>query len=186
MKQITFFFVCAIATLCMPFHAYSQKLENIFLSASENRNIAIQKNSFNTSFKSTLGLSEDYCFRQYDSITSIKKTNTVDELGYTHIRYLQYYKGFKIEHADIRAHFKGEDLHSVNGEYIKAADIDTSITISKPDAVKKAKMFFADLHVVDTTSLKSFYQAPEMVICNNHLHLNHVAACRIQNRPLFH
>lgn len=172
MKKITFYFVCAITTLCMPFHAYSQKLESIFIYASENRNIAIQKNSFNTSIKATLGLSDDYCFRRHDSVTGIKNANAVDAMGYTHIRYLQYYKGIKVEHADIRAHFRGEDLHSVNGEYIKTADIDTSVSISISDAVKKAKLYFADLHIVDTASLKSFYQAPEMVICNNHLHMD--------------
>ena len=171
MKRIVIFFTCAIATLCMPFQTYSQKLESIFLSASENRSIAIQKNSFNTSLKSTLGLSDVYCFRQHDSAASANRTNTVDAQGYTHIRYLQYYKGIKVEHADIRAHFRGGDLYSVNGEYIKAADIDTSITLSKHDAVKKAKLFFADLHVVDTASLKSYYQTPKMVICNNRLHI---------------
>ena len=171
MKRILIFFTFAIATLCIPFQAYSQKLENIFLPASEKGGIAIQKNSFNTSFKSTLGLSDVYSFRQHDSAASAKRTNTVDALGYTHIRYLQYYKGIKVEHADIRAHFRGGELYSVNGEYIKAVDIDTSITLSKPDAVKKAKLFFADLHVVDTASLKSYFQTTEMVICNNHLHI---------------
>ena len=172
MKRIVIFFTCAIATLCMPIQAYSQKLESIFLSVSENRSIAIQKNSFNISFKSTLGLSDDYYFKQHDSAASAKRTNTVDALGYTHIRYLQYYKGIKVEHADIRAHFLGGELYSVNGEYIKAAEIDTSVSISKIDAVKIAKLFFAARHTVDTASLKSFYQAPEMVLCNNRLNVD--------------
>lgn len=169
MKKSTTIFVSIIATLLVPYQVHSQKLESIFLSASENRDVPIQKNAFNASFKSFLGISDDYSFKPYDSVAGIKKENEVDALGFNNIRYLQYYKGIKVENADIRVRFRDDKFHSLNGEYVKCTGINTNTILSKTEAIRKAKIFFAGIHDVDSTSLKSYHQTPELVICNNHM-----------------
>ncbi len=61
----------------------------------------------------------------------LDKMSEKDELGYVHERYMQYYKGIKIEPSDIRVHYLNDLFVSANGEYVDAPNIDVSIALSK-------------------------------------------------------
>jgi Zn-dependent metalloprotease len=72
-----------------------------------------------------LNLSSSYSF-----IPS-EKTIVRDKLGMTHIRFNQYYNGFKVEFAQIITHYgTSGDLLKFNGSYFNVESVNTSVSIS--------------------------------------------------------
>ena len=55
------------------------------------------------------------------------KNETKDELGITHRKYQQYYKGIKVENAEYLLHGKDNNIEVINGDYQ-----DVNIQIIKP------------------------------------------------------
>jgi len=111
---------------------------------SEDHQFEISLNSKNAkeSLKTHLGIPADYEFR--DKIIegvygAVFPTRIVDELGYTHERYSQYYKGTRVEHSDIRTHYFDGKLVAVNGTYSDIPNIDVSVVLTKESAIQKAK-----------------------------------------------
>lgn len=95
----------------------------------------------------------------------------VDEFGYTHKRYSQYYKGIKIEETDIIIHLIDNKFSSANGEYIQLAYLDTTKNISFNLARNNALDFLIETIPgcsQDDTFLSS-ENSFEVTICNNKL-----------------
>jgi bacillolysin len=61
-----------------------------------------------------------------------------DNLGYTHIRYHQFYKNTPVNGAMIISHNLDENIRSVNGEYYPIKGVNTTPSISSEEALKKA------------------------------------------------
>ena len=111
---------------------------------SDVRQFDISFNSKNAkgSLITQMGIPTDYEFR--DKIIegvygAVFPTRIVDELGYTHERYSQYYKGTRVEHSDIRTHYFDGKLVAVNGTYSDIPNIDVSVVLTKESAIQKAK-----------------------------------------------
>ena len=83
-----------------------------------------------------------------------------DRLGYTHSRYQQYYKGFKVWASDLYLHFDAAGtLSSMNGRYHPTPDIsgDVIFSITREQAIDRAARLVgitADkLHVYDSEKI---------------------------------
>lgn len=139
-------------------------------SFSQEKKIArmIDKKSYQkTSIIKVLELSTDYSL-EYNNLSK------VDDSIAEHERYILYYKGIKIENSDIRVHYY-ENKVIINGEYFNVTDIDTSINITKDEALVKAKLYFKRLLKRDDIKdslLKSYHNIPEIVLCKNYFDFN--------------
>ena len=70
------------------------------------------------------------------SFSSLKITQ--DNLGFTHHRLQQLYKGFKIDGAIILTHSKNNEVKSFNGEWFKDISLSNAIAISEKQALQFA------------------------------------------------
>lgn len=104
--------------------------------------------------------------------SSVLKTNTdyqfvlykkeKDELGYTHYRYREFYKGVKVEHGVYYVHVKDGKVTSANGEFYSNISQNLSsvnAAITKSDALRKAKSLFNSKEINDLSK-----QADELTI----------------------
>ncbi len=61
-----------------------------------------------------------------------------DELGFTHYRYRQYYKGYPIAYTMLIVHVKQGIVHSFNGFYIPTQGLEEEIRVSEQQIKQKA------------------------------------------------
>lgn len=89
-----------------------------------------------------------------------------DELGYTHYRYRELYKGVKVEHGVYYVHAKNGRVTSVNGEfYPNIAQTLSSVTaqVDKNSALIKAKSLFNSPDIKDLSKTNN----PLTIVFNN-------------------
>lgn len=131
------------------------------LITQEDANKCFQKNrSSALALKELLRLSEEHVLQNI-------RTET-DALGYSHERFEQYYKGIKIENADVRVHYKDGKFYYANGEYIDFNYFDTTKTVSHTEAITLAEKFALSILGGERKfTLGSLRIEPEIVICLN-------------------
>jgi len=61
-----------------------------------------------------------------------------DELGFTHQKFEQYYKGVKIEHATYTVHARAGAVESLSGDYEKVDKLSTTPSLSASAALSRA------------------------------------------------
>ena len=137
--------------------------------------------------------SSDYGIRDAKNILSgmlslqqndalIETDKTVDELGFTHIEYQQYFKGVRVEYGRYKVHARNDKISVVNGEF-KAIDQNLSVVpaISEAVALEKAIRFVGAREYIWNTPDASMYYtqvngtyAPkaELVVVNNYENKN--------------
>jgi len=141
--------------------------------------IAIDSNQVEIFLTTVLKIPNDYEFKK-QNIKGTNQTREVDDLGYAHERYEQYYKRIKVEDADIRTHYLNDLLVLANGEYVNAPNIDTVVMLSKEEAIQAAIAYIGAteyiweeeednnwLKSITNDSTASFYPKAELVICLN-------------------
>ena len=114
MKNIYRLLVVTLFSLCTYF-LQAQNIDTISLQKSangkikfahvSNAKIADAANFFKNTLQTTDG----------DSFVLMKESK--DELGMTHQRYQQYYKGIKVENAEYMLHGKNGNIETINGDY---------------------------------------------------------------------
>ncbi len=109
---------------------FNSKLTNLPLQVSFDESKHLSENQFIDWMKKDLIQNEEVSF------VSIKKNN--DQLGLSHNRLQQYYKGYKIEGAIILAHSKNNKVKSFNGDWFKDISLSNSISISEQQALQFA------------------------------------------------
>ena len=80
--------------------------------------------------KSMFGLTATDEMRQ----TKIK----TDEIGFTHVRYQQYYNNIKIEGAECIAHHNGQSLKTINGVIVTGLALNTNPQVAETAAFTNA------------------------------------------------
>jgi len=104
----------------MYYSVFSQQSDTLYIRMGENGKIRFARFAVNDSsnrkmakdtifLKSILGTTQDDEFR-------LKRENT-DELGITHKRFQQYYKGIKVENANYLLHGKNGNIDVINGSF---------------------------------------------------------------------
>jgi Zn-dependent metalloprotease len=83
-----------------------------FVIDFDNEYNSVQDKDINDILKSKLNGPKEYDFVLQVVKGTKDKTSETDEFGFTHQRYSQYYKGFKIENSDIRVHLRDNLLVS--------------------------------------------------------------------------
>jgi Zn-dependent metalloprotease len=91
---------------------------------------ATTANDFFTAFSSKLQTSSN------DTFTLLKKEQ--DNIGYTHYRFQQNFKGVPLEGVQFLLHEKNGKLTSANGNFYSGLDLITTASISKQEAIQKA------------------------------------------------
>jgi Zn-dependent metalloprotease len=94
---------------------------------------------------------------EYKTIRSEK-----DQIGYTHERFQQYFKGIKVEHAVYVVHSRNDVIESMSGEYKITNDINVTPSVSSAKAVENAKAFINAQEYMQEDKAST----PELVIVN--------------------
>lgn len=91
-------------------------------------------------------------------LSSTETTNLQD------IKYIQYFKGVKVEHSAVTAHFKNGELTSITGMYVSIPDsLSVNPAMASNEAIRMLELKLAEdksIHVSLDNSIK-----PELVIC---------------------
>lgn len=70
---------------------------------------------------------------------SLKYTGTFHgKDGYAHMKYQQFYGGYKVEAGQLVMHMKGNRVHSINGKFFPRLKVDTTLAVSRYAAINKA------------------------------------------------
>ncbi|MFN3849999.1 MAG: M4 family metallopeptidase [Spirosomataceae bacterium] len=82
-----------------------------------------------------------------------------DELGFTHAKYRQYYKGIKVEHGVYISHERGGMIESLSGDYKKGDDSrKTKADLKEEDALAVAMKFSGGTEFMwQTEDAESYY-----------------------------
>ena len=167
-----------LALMLLSFSGHSQTLKSFYLKSNDISD-TLNSNVIKDSLKVKLSIANDYLF-DFKIINGQKASSFQDDLGITHERYSQYYKGIKIENSDIRIRYKNNLFISANGEYVNIPYIDTTTNVSSSTAIQYAmnyinadKYIWEDslevksLRIIINDSLATFYPQPELIICKN-------------------
>ncbi|RZL08865.1 MAG: hypothetical protein EOO62_14680, partial [Hymenobacter sp.] len=61
-----------------------------------------------------------------------------DQLGFSHQKFNQYYKGVKVEHATYTAHARGGQIESLSGDFEKVGELSVTPALSADAALGRA------------------------------------------------
>ncbi|RZL07838.1 MAG: peptidase M4, partial [Hymenobacter sp.] len=61
-----------------------------------------------------------------------------DQLGFSHQKFNQYYKGVKVEHATYTAHARGGQIESLSGDFEKVGELSVAPSLSADAALGRA------------------------------------------------
>jgi bacillolysin len=122
---------------------FAQNLNNISTLTTRTANVPSFV-TFNTNGIGTLKISESK--KLLSSLLNLKNednllqtSSTVDEIGYTHQRYQQYYKGVKVEHGTyiVHADINGT-IAATNGEFYPINALEITPKLTEAQALQKA------------------------------------------------
>ncbi len=134
------------------FHKASFLYEKNFESPIEIRfqqNLYINEDDFFKGYKKYFDLSDDFDF------ILIKKTT--DQLGQTHEKYCEYYKGVEIIGAQIILHEKNGYIHFANGHLVHNLILQVTPLFNKEDALQYALRFIgAESYMWENESNENF------------------------------
>ena len=91
---------------------------------------SVTKTDFFEKYKIFFGLSGDYEFVQVQQLT--------DQLGQTHYRFNQFYKGIEVLNAQLILHEKNGVIHYANGKTVHRIDMNVATAITKQSALQSA------------------------------------------------
>jgi len=128
--------------ICFPLHAQqvSGRFDNAAISY-ENDGVSpyavkfdegngISKNKFWDEYKNFFGMTDEYEFEQFSELK--------DQIGQTHYRFNQYYKGIEITDAQFILHEDRGLIHFANGHLVHNINIEVSPSLSEAAALQSA------------------------------------------------
>ncbi len=159
MKRI---FTLLILTLFISASTFAQEVEKELLDRNgyptfvkfDTKKQAVSKSETKTILANLFNFSKN---DEYKTLRSEK-----DQVGFTHERFQQYYKGIKVENGIYIVHSRNDVIESLNGEYKLIKEINTTANISIEEATKKAKAFVNAKEYMSEN--KSMRYKPELVV----------------------
>lgn len=109
---------------------FSVQNESFFVKAEKYN---LNKENINSNLGQYLSLNSDFSFQEINS--------SKDELGFTHIRYDQFYKGIPLDGYMVLAHFKDGRLKTINGRVALFNNLNINPAITGQQAKQTAKDF---------------------------------------------
>ena len=120
-----------------------------------------------------------------DGFDFVEIGQEIDQLGFTHLRFEQTYKGVAIEFAEWIVHIKNDQIYSMNGKLVDQIPGSTQNSISKKTAFAAAKSYVGakkykwevpaeEKHLKFETGnpFATYYPAPEMKYIAKSMDLN--------------
>ena len=174
-------FILVLTILCL--NIYSQtnnenRIKSIGLMDANDFGVSLYSKDAGELINNHLNIPKGYEFR--NQIVGGNEYQTIDDYGFVHERYDQYYNGIKVEHSDVRTHYLNDKLVLINGEYIDSPFIDIRVVISKEAAIQKAMDYIGakkyiwederecELITSNTKNSQSYcFPNPEIVICRD-------------------
>lgn len=89
--------------------------------------------------EATKALREQLQLSQDEQVIRVKVET--DDLGFTHEKYQQYYRGVKVEHALYSVHARGGVVESLSGSIRHPSQLDISPKLTAPAALERALAF---------------------------------------------
>lgn len=161
--------------------AYSQRLKSFNLHLTK-LNFHVNDSNVKLLLKKQFAIPDGYEFISEDIKGNKRPTKEIDNLGFRHERFVQYYKGIKVENSDIRVHYKNDSVVSANGDYADVNGIEITPIITKEEAIEKAKNYVKAkkyiweninetkwLQKITNDTTVTFYPNPQLVISKNYL-----------------
>ena len=113
-------------------------------------------------------LAEQLQLRGTDHLQSIRTEQ--DELGFTHEKYQQYYKGIKVEHATYSVHARQGKVETLSGDFARIPqELNTVPSISSQEALRRALAFVgARQYRWQLAGEEGFRPTPELVLVENY------------------
>ncbi len=124
-NKITLFILSLLFTTAM---FAQEKRETKFIKIKESSKHQLQDAS--KLIKEKLRLTSD------DDLIKIK--SKIDQLGFTHEEYQQYFNSVKVEFGKYKAHAKNGNIQTLNGEIFSVGKLNVSPTLSSQSAFQKA------------------------------------------------
>jgi Zn-dependent metalloprotease len=148
--------LCAIVIL-MSSVGYAQNQQKfIKFDSSQQKSISNAKQIIKQSFKLS------------SNNNLIKTKSESDQIGFTHEKYQQYYKGIKVEFATFNVHAKNSTIESMNGEFFDTSNIKVNPKLSEERGFQSALNYVGAQNYLwqDTKSAKKMdnYQKPKGVL----------------------
>ncbi|WP_262922981.1 M4 family metallopeptidase [Hymenobacter cellulosilyticus] len=110
----------------------------------------------------------------------LRSKTEIDQLGFAHERYEQYYKGVKVEHASYTLHAKQGAVQSMSGNFERISNLNVTPALSAQAALQSALQFVgakkymwqdareeAGLKEQENNPAASYKPQGELVIVNN-------------------
>lgn len=117
----------------------ASRIQNKVLGA-DNQPELIQ---FSAAEKQALrGVDASQVLRQQLALTNadqmVQRKSEVDQLGFTHQKFAQYYQGIRVEHADYTVHAKGGTVEAISGDFERISSLNIKPTLSAAAALSHA------------------------------------------------
>lgn len=97
-----------------------------------------------------------------ENTTLLQENSETDDLGITHIRYAQFYKGVKVNGGIWVLHVKDNQVISGNGRIYPSRDLAIANPISSEQALRKANTYVAkNLHEFQTSTFNFIDRTPK-------------------------
>jgi len=120
---------------------YAQQSDTLFIQRGENGKVEFARFAVNENsdrkmtndigfLKSILGAKDEDGFRL--------KSETRDELGITHKKFQQYYKGIMVDNAEYLVHGKDDNIEVINGDFQEINIRSTEPVLNEQQALLKA------------------------------------------------
>lgn len=77
-------------------------------------------------------------FRRGSEDSFLYRTETSDELGQTHVRMTQTFRGIPVVGGELIVHMTDDDVIGINGRFVPDLDVDTRVSISDSTAAARA------------------------------------------------
>ena len=110
------------------------------------------------------------------------KSEITDELGITHKKFQQYYKGIKVDNAEYVLHWKNNNIDVMNGDFQNISIPNVEPVINEPQALTKALEYVgAKIYIWEDSDMEKFlkqhlndqnatyYPKGELVIAKDYL-----------------
>lgn len=107
-------------------------------------------------------LSDDFGFSEDDEYRLYKTEQ--DNIGFTHYRYQQYYKGVPVDGGEYLVHEKDGTVNTANGNFYTGFDIDVNPSITEPDGLEMALGFVTAKEYMWNSENDKYYPKGELWI----------------------